>query len=451
MKRRNYLSRITSALLGASAAGLIGGYLLVREVPELQRFKHRALPSLSIQEEYAFPTTQISAELPALQKPSIVNNRTTIEDRIAELIVTRSDNVKKYQPGGILLTKRQTRRGQPLGQFCSYDPERTQTNVEQILADASAQEKRVLIYDEGEGGYVPRIGTLPSALDIGRYVEGNHIEGTVINRVIAAESKEERLNQVAALFDAYAKELSERGVDAVFGPVLDVVSMDNETNVIQTNQRNFSNKHLVTREIAQLYIDAMHSYDIRVVGKHFLTAGLVEEGDVHEILVENVQTIKPKLHAAQTYRMLRSDLNAVMVSHIGNPSEDGRPYSVSPRAYALLTESSYNCRKKQPCRGIEYEGLVMTDDISMRGMLDYLKTPHLTAEEQELIAGITYPETQAALLALNNGADVVLATKADIDTLVEGVASRARTNPYFNEKIEKALAHYEAFVGWKHE
>lgn len=451
MKRKNYLSRITSTLLGASVAGLIGSYLLIREVPELQRFKHRAVPSLSIQEEYALPTTQISTELPALQKPIVVNNRTTIEDRIAELIVTRSDNVGRYQPGGILLTKRQTRRGQPFGQFCSYDPERTQNAVEQILADASSQEKRVLIYDEGEGGYVPRIGTLPSALDIGHYFENNSIQGTVNNRVVVAEQKEERLKQVAALFDAYAKELSQRGVDAVLGPVLDVVSADIDRNVIRTNQRNFSNKHLVAREIAQVYIDAMHSYGIRVVGKHFLTAGLVEEGDVHELLVENVQTIKPRLHAAQTYRILRNELNAVMVSHIGNPSEEGRPYSVSPRAYALLTQSSYHCGKKQLCRGIEYEGLVMTDDISMRGMLDYLETPYLTPEERALLSGITNPETQAAVLAFNTGADVVLATKADIDTLVDGVASRARTNPVFRQKIEKAVAHYESFVGWKHE
>ncbi len=440
-----------STVISTIAAGLMGSYFVLQEVPELQRLKHHYLPFLSFQEEYVLPTTEIPADLPALQKPVISNNRSTFEDRIAELIVTKSDNIGKYYPGGILLTKRQTQQGQPFGQFSSYDPDQTQNAVEQILADASLIEKRVLIYDEGEGGYVPRIGTLPSAQDIGYYIEENSIDGTLKGRVAASEQKEERKRHVAALFYTYAQELSHRGVDGVLGPVLDVVPSHKEGNMIKNSQRNFSNRHDVTREIARLYIDAMHAHGIRVVGKHFLTLGLVQEGDVHEHLVENVQTILPRLHAAQTYRVLRDDLDAVMVSHMGNPGEDGRPYSISPRAYGLLSHPSYNCGKKLPCQGINFPGLVMTDDLSMRGVLDYLATPHLTSEERVLIQGIPTPEAQAALLAFNAGAEILLATKADIDTIVDAVASRSRTNPIFNQKIEKALTSYESFVRWKYE
>tara|TARA_Y100000310_G_scaffold335274_2_gene416871 strand:- start:3088 stop:4419 length:1332 start_codon:yes stop_codon:yes gene_type:complete len=430
---------------GVALVTLIAPYILLNKVPELQSLKKTWFPSLSLQEQYESPIAVEKRDIDPIQKAELPNKRVELEQIIAELFITRSNNTGEYTPGGVLLRKRDTRKGHLFGEFSSYDPKRTQRSVKKILSRAEREEQRVLIYDEGEGGYVLRTGVMPPAQEIGDYLtEG--IVGPNIGQIITPkESPKERTTQVEALFDSYAKELSDRGIDTVFGPVLDVASKDSEGNLINEMQRNFSDRHLVTRKIAKTYINAMHKHGIRVVGKHFLTAGLTEEGDIHDETVANTNTIRPKLWAGQTYRLLREDLDAIMVTHVGNPcgEDKGRPYSISPRAIEYLTQERYN---NNQFRGINFQGLVIVDDISMQGLISYVQEGELTEKELDLISNTENLEARAAILALNAGAHVLIANEADTDEVIKAVADVARKDNDFLQKVINAERKYEAYI-----
>ncbi|MBT4174674.1 hypothetical protein HOC80_02175 [archaeon] len=440
--RKRYFA---ATAVGVALTTLMGPYILLNKVPELQSLKKTWFPSFSLQEQYKSPIAAEERNIDPIQKAELPNKRTELEQIIAELFITRSNNTGEYTPGGVLLRKGETRKGHLFGEFSSYDPRRTQRSVEKILSRAEKEEQRVLIYDEGEGGYVLRTGVMPPAQEIGDYLtEG--IVGPNIGQIITPnESKKERANQIGTLFNSYAKELSDRGIDSVFGPVLDVASKDSEGNLINEMQRNFSDRHLVTREIAKTYITAMHNHGIRVVGKHFLTAGLTEEGDIHDETVANTDTIRPKLWAGQTYRLLREDLDAIMVTHVGNPcgEDKGRPYSISPRAIEYLTRERYN---NNQFRGINFQGLVIVDDISMQGLISYVQEGKLTEKELNLISDTENLEAKAAILALNAGAHVLIANEADTDEVIEAVADVARRDNNFLQKVINAERKYEAYI-----
>ena len=127
-----------------------------------------------------------------------------------------------------------------------------------------------------------------------------------------SSDKNTRKNQIVALFENYAKELHNRGVNAVLGPVLDVIISGKNDNLIERDGRSFGPSHAATVDLAQMYINAMHRYGIRVTGKHFLGAGIPKNGDVHEELVTQTRRIRPRLNAGSVYRRLREGLDGVI-------------------------------------------------------------------------------------------------------------------------------------------
>lgn len=429
--------------LGGALVGTSGFYLLSQN-PELQGPKRKYLSFLSIDEDYEQPTTKVDVKVKAVKKLPIENSRETIEDRTAELIITKSDNISEYYPGGILLSKNETRKSNIFGKYCSYDPSRTKESVEEILDDAKINRKMVLIYDEGEGGFVPRIGTLPAAEDIGNYYLNNKLEGTILGRVRPSREKTEREDEVRRLFREYAKELNKMGVDVVLGPVLDVAGKKDYGNLIKKDKRAFSNLYSATRSIVKIYINEMHEYGIKVSGKHFLSAGLPPEGDVHEEEVVQTKKIAPKIRASNLYERLKHDLDAVIVTHIGNPSDNNTPYSVSERSIDFLTKESYADKTNG---GINFNGLVIADDLSMEAILDYANRFHPDGREKILLEGCETQEAKAAVLALNAGAHSLIAVSADVDAIVRGIVHAYNSDQKFRRKVELAIVKYQEFTG----
>ena len=436
--RRLFLAVATVPVAAAVGDGLLHRY------PQLQGYKNRALSFLNLQERYDQPTAAEGSDAPIMEKTEIGNQRNTLEDKIAELLITDDGGIGKYFPGGVLLTKQQTRQGHLFGKYHSYDPEKTQSTVQGILQQALRNNKRVLIYDEGEGGFVTRIGTLPAAEDIGSYYTNNRIDGTLAGRVTPSGDKNVRREQIIFLFEQYAQELRNRGVDVVLGPVVDVVRDGVDDNLIKRDKRSFGYSHNATIEIAKLYIDAMHRHGIKVAAKHFLGAGIPEDGDVHEDIVLQTRRIRPRYLAGQVYRRLSDRLNAVMATHIGNRQDHEKPYIMSERALDYLTKPSYaNGRYK----GIEFQGLVMTDDILMNGVLKYVSKQRFTPREQKLLAGCSNLEAKAAVLAIDAGAHAIIALKTDITPIVEGIAYAYQIGDNkFTARLETALRKYQEFV-----
>lgn len=444
--RRRVLSRRTFVLgaLSAPPLALLGANMAVSRYPQLQGYKNWALPSINFQEQYNQPTAAEDSAVQPVQSPKILNRRDTLEDKIAELIITDRKGIGDFFPGGIILTKQQTRKGHLFGRYHSYDPERAQSAVEDVLAKAVQNGKRVLIYDEGEGGFVTRIGTLPAAEDIGNYYTNNIIGGTLIDRVTPSTDKAVRSTQVRNLFEQYARELRNRGVDVVLGPVVDVVRNGSEDNLIKKDKRSFGYSHNATIEIARLYIDAMHKHGVKVVAKHFLGAGIPEEGDVHEDIVLQTRRIRPRYLAGQVYRRLKDTLDAVMATHIGNRQDHDRPYIMSERALNYLTQPTY---ANGGYRGIEFGGLVITDDIMMNGVLKYVSKQRFTQREQTLLAGCPNLEAKAAVLAIDAGAHAVIALQTNISPIIKGIAYTYNTgDAKFRDRVDTALRKYQRFA-----
>ncbi|MBI2151524.1 hypothetical protein HYU21_02235 [Candidatus Woesearchaeota archaeon] len=238
------MNRFTKLLL-AGIIGLGTTYIATERFPQLQRYKNSILPFTNLIEEQGVPNSMEKADgLMPVVKVKHTNQRNQLEDKIAELFITRMDNFNDYFPGGILLGKNETEKGNFFGKYTSYDPQKTQETVEDILKKAGKTRQRTLIYEEGEGGYVAGIGVLPAAKDIGKYYTNNTIGSTIKGRVIPSESNDFRSAQVEKLFDEYAQELYDRGVNVVLGPVLDAVFEEDTQNVLSQQDRQFSHKHI---------------------------------------------------------------------------------------------------------------------------------------------------------------------------------------------------------------
>lgn len=424
-----------------AAIGLGAIQYAIANYPPAQTLKRRYLPALSAQSRYDIPTTQTSAHVEPIRKPRIKNLRETTEDRVAELLITRADNIGKFYPGGILLTKNETRTGHLFGRYCSYDPEKTQNSVDDALNRAQSANKRIIIWDEGEGGFVPRIGTLPAAEDIGFYYRENKIGPTIRGRVTQSVSRNMRTREIRRLFDEYARELHDRGVDAVFGPVLDVVEKPNGKNLIARDGRAFGSTYDDTIELASMYVDAMHRYGIETTGKHFLGAG-IPVGDVHAEEVVQTSRISPRLRAANVYRRLSAELDAVMVTHIENPLDRKRPYSISSRAIDFLTQPRYNSGRY---RGIDFNGLVVVDDVSMKGLTIPVEEREFAARQERLVKGCG-TEGKAAVLSLDAGVHAVISVDANTDSVTACIAGAYRRDAGFRQTVDRALMKYNEFA-----
>ena len=133
-----------------------------------------------------------------------------------------------------------------------------------------------------------------------------------------------------------------------------------------------------------------------------------------------------------------------MVSHLGNPADGGRPYPISERAIDFLTKPRYSNGKYS---GINFNGMVIVDDVSMRGIVDYVsQEKNLTNNEQNLLRGVSSLESKAAILALNSGVHAIIATNSDVGKIVDDIAYVYRTNSSFRNKVHNAINKYQDFV-----
>jgi beta-glucosidase-like glycosyl hydrolase len=447
------LKRVGQLLGLGGLLSILASPIVIEEYPLLQGKKHEFMPILSIEDRYCLPTTEITTSLEPAQRPELSDSRATLEEQVASLIIGLESKIGEYVPGGILLTNNQTREGHLFGRFSSYDAEETQESVESIWELAKDQNKEILIYDEGEGGYVMRIGTLPSAENIGDYYFRNKISGTIKGRVQESNDKEVRRREVQRLFSEYAQELHNRGVDAVLGPVLDVRD-PNHKSILIHSERSFSSDFNEVQELAELYSLAMENFGIKTIGKHFLTTALAD-GDPHDSEIVNDNKKKPRIKAGRLYGLLGERLDGVMVTHNGNPSDLGRPYSLSRRAYQFLTQEKYPIpdgesafiderEDQRRYNGLNYNGWVIIDDVEMEGIRAYVSKHELSERGKRLVAGCDTLEARTVVLALDQGAQGAI-VRGEIDPIVKGISEAYKNDPMFEKKIIKAIESYQEF------
>ena len=235
--------------------------------------------------------------------------------------------ISSPQVGGIILFTRN---------FVSRD------QVNDLCDEIFSIKKNILIAVDQEGGRVQRFNKefskLPSMQMLGDYAIKNN--------------NYEVCHDVGWLMSS---ELLASGIDISFAPVLDV---DRETSSI-IGDRAFSDDPILVSALAKKFIDGMNEAGMQATGKHFPGhGGIFEDSHVTEPLdnrnYENLfnKDMKPFID-------LKDKLSAVMSAHITFPQVDDTSVGFSSKWLKDILRKEIN-----------FNGLVFSDDLSMKGSGD---------------------------------------------------------------------------------
>ncbi|WP_370325781.1 glycoside hydrolase family 3 N-terminal domain-containing protein [Euzebya sp.] len=236
----------------------------------------------------------------------------------------------------------------------------------QDLDEAAPDGVAPLVAVDEEGGRVARFGRagvtahLPSARD---------------------QAATQTPEQVRAAAAGLAQQLASMGVDLNLAPVADL-SDDPATTIV--GDRSFSADPATAGAYVRAFAAGMGDGAIATTGKHLPDHGLTTT-DTHtasatvDVSVEALAAV----HLAP-YRRAIDHLDAVMMSHLVVPAIDpDRPFGLSPDAVEFV-------RTQLGTDGRPYDGVVMTDDLSMQAVAAVADQP------------------TAALTAITAGVDLVL-------------------------------------------
>lgn len=282
--------------------------------------------------------------------------------------------ISSPQVGGIILFTRN---------FVSRD----QVNV--LCDEIFSIKKNILIAVDQEGGRVQRFNKefskLPSMQMLGDYAIKNN--------------NYEVCHNVGWLMSS---ELLASGIDISFAPVLDV---DRETSSI-IGDRAFSDDPILVSALAKKFIDGMNEAGMQATGKHFPGhGGIFEDSHVTEPLdnrnYENLfnKDMKPFID-------LKDKLSAVMSAHITFPQVDDTSVGFSSKWLKDILRKEIN-----------FNGLVFSDDLSMKG----------SGDENFSIK---------SMKSIQAGCDMVLVCN-DLDGAIEVVQFFEKENISLSKKISK--------------
>jgi beta-N-acetylhexosaminidase len=258
-----------------------------------------------------------------------------------------------------------------------------------LCADIKAVRPDLLICVDHEGGRVQRFRT-----DGFTHLPPMRVLGELWMRDALAAT-----NAATAAGYVLGAELRACGVDFSFTPVLDLDW--GGSGVI--GDRAF---HKDARVVAMLAKSLMHGLlqaGVANCGKHFPGHGFVKADSHTEIPVDNRSLKAILADDAAPYGWLNTTLTSVMPAHVVYPKVDALPAGFSPRwLQAVLRDR------------LGFAGAIFSDDLSMEGA--------------RRIAGKTVTYTEAGVVALQAGCDMVLLCNQsvgkgrDVDELLDGLA-----------------------------
>ena len=186
-----------------------------------------------------------------------------------------------------------------------------------------------------------------------------------------------------------ASELLEVGVDFSFAPVLDIDYQNNQV----IGDRSFGSDPQQVIELTSKMIDGLAEAGMISVGKHFPGHGYVAEDSHHELPVDSRALDQIKEKDLVPFIKLAGKITGVMPAHIVYEKIDSMPAGFSEFWIK-------NILREQ----VGFEGVVFSDDISMKATTSYGKI------------------TQRVKMALRAGCDMVLICN-DRDAVKEALAN----------------------------
>ena len=204
-------------------------------------------------------------------------------------------------------------------------------------------------------------------------------------------------------------ELRACGIDLSFTPVLDLDY--GESSVI--GDRAFHRDPRVVTMLAKSVMHGLLQAGMANCGKHFPGHGFVQADSHVEIPVDRRSLKEILADDGCPYGWLSTTLTSVMPAHVVYPKVDSLPAGFSGRwLQAILRER------------LHFNGAIFSDDLSMAGA--------------RKIEGRDVSYTEAAVVALNAGCDMVLLCNESvnseggraIDELLEGLDAALRKNQW---------------------
>ena len=269
----------------------------------------------------------------------------------------------------------------------------SRSQLTELTAEIKSIRPDVLVAVDHEGGRVQRFRSdgftqLPSMRTLGALWMHDALRAT---------------SAATATGYVLASELRACGVDFSFTPVLDLDF--GSSSVI--GERSFHRDPRVVAMLAQSLMQGLLLAGMGSCGKHFPGHGFVE-ADSHVAIPVDRRPLKSILgEDAKPYEWLGLGLSAVMPAHVIYPKVDKRPAGFSRRwLHEILRER------------LGFGGAVFSDDLGMAGA--------------RVLEGQPIGYTEAALVALNAGCDLVLLCNQSnvgrgeaIDELLAGLEAAA--------------------------
>ena len=282
---------------------------------------------------------------------------------VAGTSLSKDDRRRLKNPltGGIILFARNWENRAQLGALCAA--------IKSIRKD-------LLICVDHEGGRVQRFRTdgfthLPPMRALGELWIKDQLAAT---------------NAATACGYVMAAELRSCGVDFSFTPVLDLNY--GESSII--GDRAFGRDPRVVTLLAKSLMHGLLQAGMANCGKHFPGHGFVKADSHLEIPIDK-RSLKAILKDdAAPYEWLNTTLTSVMPAHVIYPKVDSRPAGFSEQWLTYILRGQ-----------LGFGGAIFSDDLSMAGA--------------RIIDGKQVSYTEAAIVALNAGCDMVLLCNQSLD------------------------------------
>ena len=151
-----------------------------------------------------------------------------------------------------------------------------------------------------------------------------------------------------------AAEVLDTGVDFSFAPVVDLDYGLSEV----IGDRSFHREPEVVSELASAYVLGMHKAGMIAVAKHFPGHGHVV-ADSHLDLPVDQRTLAELYDDLLPYgRLIRQNVNGIMVAHVRYPQVDGEVASLSPYWMRMALRGD-----------LGFGGVIFSDDLSMKALV----------------------------------------------------------------------------------
>lgn len=222
------------------------------------------------------------------------------------------------------------------------------------------------------------LATLPLLISIDQ-------EGGVINRLKprygfpatlshAALGKQNDPEYTREQAGVIAQALVDVGINLNLAPVVDV-RVNPNSPIIARVERSFSADPQVVATHAEAYIDAHHARGVKCTLKHFPGHGSAL-GDTHLGFTDVTNTWSDAELIPYRELIGKGKVDAVMTAHIFNSTLDpDLPATLSPAVITGLLRQA-----------LGFDGVVISDDIQMRGITDLFKVEK--AIELAILAGV---------------------------------------------------------------